>query len=60
MTKTRHFHIRLAGFMNLKKFSIRDKMAKTNAKTLRFCHSVNKPLSYAHHWLKVKNNNEIF
>ena len=31
--------------MNLKKCFIRDKMANTNAKTLRFCRSVNESLS---------------
>ena len=41
--KTRHFHIRLAGFMNLN-FFVRDKMANTNAKTPCFHHSVNEPL----------------
>ena len=40
----RHFRIRLAGFMNLKFFFIRDQMANTNAKTPHFRRSVNEPL----------------
>ena len=49
MTKTRHFHIRLADFMNLN-FFVRDKMANTNAKTPCFHHSVNEPLEFFKKW----------
>ena len=47
--KTQHFHIRLAGFMNLN-FFVRDKMANTNAKTPCFHHSVNEPLEFFKKW----------
>ena len=42
MTKTRRFHVRLAGFMNLKCF-VRYHITNTNAKTPRFRRSVNEP-----------------
>ena len=42
MTKTRHFRVRLAGFMNMN-FFVRDQIANSNAKTPRFRHNVNKP-----------------